>query len=111
MAKSMDTVVGPIKLNTATMKELLHGGFGLDAVLRADAEKVLAKARAIAPVDTGAYLASLHIEEEQHKSRMVVKIVSDDRKAPLVEFQTGTLTQALQSVGQTKGHKMGKGTK
>lgn len=96
--------VGPVRLNSATMRSLLDGGYGMAEALREDAQKVLARARSIAPVDTGEYRDSIHIEDD-HTDRMVVRIVADDRKAPIIEHNHAVLARALGASGGRRGRK------
>lgn len=54
-----------------------------------------AAARATAPVKTGAYRESIHVEKKQGKTRAWCKIVADDEKAGLIESKTGNMRRAL----------------
>lgn len=62
--------------------------------LRPLAEKVLAQARATAPVDSGAYRDSLHIEEYV-TDRASARVVASVPYAMVVEANTGNLARAL----------------
>lgn len=82
-----------VRLNSRGMKELLAssevGDFLEEKMLRA-----LSTAQSNAPVDTGAYRSSLHIERT-HTDRVVVRVVSDVDHAMWVEAETGNLARAL----------------
>lgn len=86
------------KLNSAVIQQYLDGEHGVEATLRERAEAVLAAAQAGAPVDTGEYLDSLHIEVD-HTDRMVVRVVADAYHAWIVEVTTGNLASALDAAG------------
>jgi len=85
------------KLNYARVGQILHGDAGIDKALTSRAEKMLAVAKAIAPVKTGAYRASLHVETVQHPTRMVARIVASAPHAHLVERKNSVLAKALAS--------------
>lgn len=83
----------PIKLDHAGMGELLKSAEVRDALTQR-AEKVLAKAKADAPVDTGAYRDSLHIEQAT-TDRAVVRVSGGTDHDWIVEAKTGNLARAL----------------
>lgn len=87
-----------IKLNHSEIQQLLNGGQGVDAMLRAKAERVLSSAVGSAPVDTGAYRAGLHIEET-HTDRLVVRVAGSTDHDWIVEARTGNLARALDAAG------------
>lgn len=64
------------------------------AMVDAAANKALAEAKATAPVDTGAYRDSLHIEHRQSGHRQVAEVVADCPHAMGVEAVTGNLARA-----------------
>lgn len=81
--------------------QLDHAGIGAmlkSAPVRAEltrrAQRALAAAETFAPVDTGAYRASLHIEQDT-TDRAVTRVVADDPKAVFVEANTGNLARAI----------------
>ena len=85
--------------------KLLHPGMGAllkGAGARAAVEPAvaatLAKAQADAPVDTGAYRDSLHIEWVV-TDRIVGRVVAGTDHAMLVEAHTGNLARALDAAG------------
>lgn len=82
-----------VKLNSAGVESLL-GAPGVRAVCREHAEAVAARARASAPVDTGAYRASIHVESDT-TDRAVERVVASAPHAMLVEANTGNLARAL----------------
>lgn len=80
---------------------------GIERLLKSDkirddltnrAERVLDRAEADAPVVTGTYKESLHIEQDT-TDRAVVRVVADAPHAHLVEADTGNLSRALDAAG------------
>ena len=86
-----------VKLNHAGMKALLNAP-GVRDELTNRMGRVLAKAEADAPVETGAYRASLHIEQAT-TDRAAVRVVADVDYALGVESKTGNLARALDAAG------------
>ena len=68
------------------------------AVVTERAERVLAAAQASAPVASGTYRASLHVEQDT-TSRAVARVVADVPYAMVVEAATGNLARALDAAG------------
>jgi hypothetical protein len=66
------------------------------ALLTSHASSVLGAAKAGAPVDSGAYQASLHIKQDT-TDRAVVRVVAGVPYAMNVEARYGTLSRALDS--------------
>jgi len=87
-------MAGNIVLNHEGIQEYLDGKHGVERVLEGEAEERLQRARTNAPVDTGAYRDSLHIETV-HTDRMVKRIVADVDYALEVEANTGNLARSL----------------
>lgn len=86
-----------VRLSSRGIQNLLRSaGVRRDLTRRAD--RVLLQARATAPEDTGAYRASLHIEQAT-TDRAVVRVASDLHYAAGVEAHTGTLARALDAAG------------
>lgn len=83
-----------VTLNHGGIAELLKGD-AADGACKPEAEKALARARASAPVDSGAYRASLHLERVVHPTRAVWRVVADVEHAMLVEANTGNLARSL----------------
>ena len=83
-----------VKLNHAGMRELLSGA-GTRAILTAEAERILAAAKASAPVDSGEYRDGLHIVQETHGDRAVVRVVGGSDHDMIVEANTGNLAKSL----------------
>ena len=89
-----DTILGPLTLTHATIDAILVGGLGMREVLLEEAGKVLARAQAISPQETGRYRASFTLVE--HKSdRLPVRVVNTAPYSRLVEYRHGVLTRAL----------------
>lgn len=82
------------KLNSRGIQALLDGGQGVDALLDAEAEACAARARASAPVASGTYRDSIHVETA-HTDRMVKRVVADVSHAMVVEANTGNLARSL----------------
>lgn len=85
-----------VELNSSTIQEYLDGGHGVEALLQASASRVLSAAQAGAPVESGEYVGSLHIETVK-TDRMVKRVVADAPHAMVVEANTGNLARALDS--------------
>ena len=60
---------------------------------------VVADAKANAPVASGAYRDSIHLEMVRHGDRTVAQIVADVPYAMSVEADTGNLTRSLDAAG------------
>lgn len=86
-----------MRFNDRYFDQLGHSG-PVRAVVVDAATRVANKARADAPVDTGAYRDSIHVEVEETSHRVVAKVVADVEDALIVEAQTGNLNRALRSV-------------
>lgn len=79
------------------VRELLNDE-GVRAELTRRMGRVLAAAVGAAPVKTGAYRASIHLEQAT-TSRAVVRVATDSDHALLVESRTGNLARALDAAG------------
>lgn len=86
------------KINHGGIQSYLDGGNGVSALLHSKAQAVLSAAQGSAPVDSGAYSASLHIEED-HTDRMVVRVVASVPYSHVVEANDGVLGRALDAAG------------
>ncbi|TDW31021.1 HK97 gp10 family phage protein [Cryobacterium psychrophilum] len=62
------------------------------------AEDAAGVARSTAPVDSGEYRDSIHVEVDRAAHRVVAKVVASSDHSMLVESQTGNLSRALRSV-------------
>ena len=62
------------------------------------AEDAASVARSTAPVDSGEYRDSIHVEVDRAAHRVVAKVVASSDHSMLVESQTGNLSRALRSV-------------
>ncbi|PRI10920.1 HK97 gp10 family phage protein [Leucobacter massiliensis] len=96
MARSGDTEIefNPRFFETAMRQPKVQ------RVTDAAGQRALAKAKAGAPVDTGAYRDSLHIEHHESRYRRTTRVVSDDPKALLVESKTGNLARSVKGAKQ-----------
>lgn len=63
-------------------------------LLTSVAEEIAETARETAPVDTGAYKKSIHVEGK-FQQRAVALVVASDKKSMLIEAKTGNLVRAL----------------
>ena len=90
----MATTVRMGRLNSRTIKDYLDGGHGVEAKLATEAERIAAAARAAAPVDTGAYRASIHVETDR-TDRMRKRVIADVPYALVVEAEHGPLGKAI----------------
>lgn len=70
----------------------------LEAALTEVAERVVERAKATAPVDTGDYADSIGIEVHRGPGRTVVRAVANDPGALAIEARTGNLHRAGRSV-------------
>lgn len=82
------------RLNSAAIKAMLDGGNGVEALLDEAAEQRADRARSGAPVASGAYRNSIHVETDR-TDRMVKRVVADVPYAMVVEANTGNLGRAL----------------
>ena len=82
------------KLIHPGIQSYLDGDHGVSGMVRGRAEDVASRARSSAPVDTGAYRDSIHLEET-HTDRLVVRVVADVDYAMVVEANTGNLARSL----------------
>lgn len=71
---------------------------GIRAALIEQADRVVAAARASAPVASGAYRDSIH-RVSATESRAVEMVVADDWKSHIIESRTGNLARALNAAG------------
>lgn len=81
-----------LKLNSGGFKELLNSG-EVRGLLTERAQSVLAAAQASAPVVSGEYQASLHLEQDS-TDRARVRVVASAPHALVVEANTGNLARA-----------------
>lgn len=88
-----------VQFNQKYFDEILRSS-GVQRMQLELAEKVLAKAKATAPEESGDYKRGLHIERAERGYRFAFLVVGDDWKTLLVESQTGNLARALKSVGR-----------
>lgn len=84
---------GGFKLNSAGVGELLKSA-EVRAQCTKAAEGVLGRAKGNAPVDSGAYRDSIHIEQDT-TDRAAVRVVADVPYATIVESKTGNLARSL----------------
>lgn len=83
-----------VTLNHREIQSYLDGDHGVESMLEAAAERALSAAQSSAPVASGAYRDSLHVETD-HTDRMVKRVVADVPYALVVEANTGNLSRAL----------------
>jgi hypothetical protein len=86
-----------VQFNNAFFEELGNSA-GVVALVKDAAEDIAAAARASAPVDTGEYRDSIHVEViPNRKTRTVALVVADDPKTMLIEARTGNLARSLRA--------------
>lgn len=87
------------------LSRFIFKGNGVKAILNSSetrtmltgkAEATLSAAKASAPVASGAYQASIHLEQDS-TDRAVVRVVADAPHAMVVEANIGNLVRALDS--------------
>jgi len=84
-----------VTLVHAGMRELI-GDPGVEAYLMRRMDAVANEARAIAPVRTGAYKASIRVDAHHESSgRVVARVSAGTDHAFLVEAQSGTLGRSM----------------
>lgn len=83
-----------VKVNGGTIQEYLDGKHGVEQKIGQEAAEVADRARANAPVDSGAYRDSIHVETS-HTDRMVKRVVADVPYAMVVEARDGTMARSL----------------
>lgn len=71
-----------------------HSG-AVEMLVDSVARDVMAEARLSAPVKTGDYQRSIHVETVRTRHRTVAKVVADVPHALAVEARTGNLARAL----------------
>ena len=86
-----------VKLNSPGMKSLLNDA-GVRADLTTRMERVLATAKANAPVKSGNYRDGLELVQDS-TDRAAVRVVGRAPHSHLVESRTGNLARALDSAG------------
>jgi uncharacterized protein YmfQ (DUF2313 family) len=92
-----------VKFNNAFFTDLANSA-GVVGLVTEAAEKVAATARSTAPVDSGNYQRSIHVEVVPDRQiRTVALVVADDAKTMLIESKTGNLARALRSQGRSRG--------
>lgn len=82
------------KLNSSGIQSYLDGDHGVESMLEAEAEERADRARLNAPVASGAYRDSIHVETD-HTDRMVKRVVADVPYAMVVEANHGTMARSL----------------
>lgn len=85
-----------VEFNAAFFDGLMKSA-GVEELTKQPAERVLSRAKATAPVDTGSYRDHLHIERRESRYRVVFRVVGSDPKTLLIESKTGNLARALKA--------------
>ena len=73
---------------------------GVERLTDDAADRALAAAKSTAPVDTGDYLAGLHIEHHEAHYRRSTRVVGDDPKTLMIEARTGNLARSVKAAKQ-----------
>jgi hypothetical protein len=85
-----------MQFNERAFDEILNSA-GVDRLVKSVADDIAAKARATAPVDSGAYRAGIVVTRKHSAPRPVYLIVGRDWKTLIIESQTGNLVRALRA--------------
>lgn len=83
-----------VRMNIKGLREVLKST-EMQAALQDVAEPIASRARSAAPVASGEYRDSIHVEVEVHRNVAVARVVADAPHALLVEAKTGNLARAL----------------
>jgi hypothetical protein len=84
-----------MQFNNAFFRDLSNSA-GVVGLVKDAAERVAENARKTAPVDSGNYRDSIHVEiVPDRQIRTVALVVADDPKTMLIESRTGNLVRAL----------------
>lgn len=83
-----------LRFDDGYFKSILRSA-GVDTLTKSAAERILARAKATAPVDTGDYRRGLQIKKTRGATRDVYLVIGTDWKTLLVESKTGNLARAL----------------
>ncbi|HEY8589610.1 MAG TPA: HK97 gp10 family phage protein [Naasia sp.] len=87
-----------MKFNNAFFEEL-GSSPAVEALVVDAANRVAARAKADAPVDTGEYVGKIKVQvHRRRKLRTVALVVATDDKSMIIESRHGTLARALQAV-------------
>lgn len=85
-----------VVINSIGIREMLKSP-AVAAEMHRRAENVASAARAAAPVETGAYKASIIVTDEEQPSRAVSHVGATVDYAPILESRLGVLGRALDS--------------
>jgi hypothetical protein len=86
-----------MQFDRAFFKELSNSA-GVVGLVKDAAERVAEQARKTAPVESGNYRDSIHVEVVPDRQiRTVALVVADDPKTMLIESKTGNLVRALRA--------------
>jgi hypothetical protein len=88
----------PVDFNEQYFRDLSRSA-GVRAVVDEAAERVAARARATAPVDSGAYRDSIHTTGKL-QDRYVGLVIASDEAALAIEARTGNLARAVKASGR-----------
>lgn len=91
-------MVARVKVNYGRPFEELLKSSGVRALVNDRAERVLSAAQSGAPVETGTYRGSLHIEQVT-TDRAVARVIASVDYAHVVEANTGNLARAIDAAG------------
>lgn len=83
--------------NPEVFNEIL-GSAAVDGLTETVAEAVCSVAKSTAPVRSGEYQQSIHVEEVKAEHRTVYRVISEAPYALEVESKTGNLNRALKAV-------------
>ena len=89
-----------MQFNDRFFEELGHSA-GVTKLVKSKAERIAARARETAPVDTGEYRDHIKVKVKRAKFRNVALVVGEDPKTLLIEAKTGNLVKALRAERNT----------
>ena len=78
--------------------QILKNG-AVAGILEQAASQVQSAAVALAPIEFGDYVGSIHVEVEEHDSRVVAHVVASDPKSHILEAKYGVLARAIDAAG------------
>lgn len=88
-----------VTFNQRFFDEIMRSA-GVQSLQKQVADRVLARAKATAPYNTGDYRDGLRIRKAERRYRTAYLVEGTDRKTLLVEAKTGNLARALKAVGR-----------
>lgn len=85
---------GDFVLDSSFMNDLAHSPEVM-GLCKEVAGEIADIARQTAPVESGDYRNSIHVEIAARSRRLAAEVIADDPKAMIIEARTGNLARAL----------------